>query len=389
VATGIQAEVFSRQDEQFMRRALVLAARGRGAVEPNPMVGCVLVRDGTVIAEGYHRRFGGPHAEVEALDAAGAGARGSTAYVSLEPCCHRGKTGPCTDALLAAGVSRVVAAMADPFAQVAGEGLRALAAAGVRTAVGLLEDQARLLNAPYLKRLATGLPWVILKWAQSLDGKLATRTRQSQWLTGETARREAHRLRGVVDAVVVGAGTVAADDPQLTCRFVKARRIARRVVVDGRLKIGLDRRLVRTAREEPVVVASTHAAIGGQPDKVDALKQAGCELLPLPEVSAGRIDLRGLVEWFGTQQATNVMVEGGGQLLGQFLDQRLADEVAIFIAPMLIGGSQPGAAGATAAVTPWPGGVEDLAASPRLRHVRIRQLGPDLCVQGHMNWTGG
>lgn len=379
-ATGMQ---FSPQDEQFMRKALALALRGRGSVEPNPMVGCVLVRDGVVIAEGYHRKFGGPHAEVDALARAQGRARGATAYVTLEPCCHQGKTGPCTEALLAAGVARVVAAMADPFPQVAGQGLRLLDQAGMRTAVGLLEDDARLLNAPYLKRLATGLPWILLKWAQSLDGKLATWTGRSQWITGQASLRESHRIRGVVDAVVVGAGTVAADDPQLTCRLVRPRRTARRVAIDGQLRMSLDRRLVASAAEAPVVIACTQFAVDAQREKAEALRQAGCELLVLPQIAPGRIDLRALLAWFGSWQATNVMVEGGGHLLGQFLDQKLADEVAIFIAPMLIGGAPAREEGS--AVTPWPVGVEDLANSPRLGHVRMRPLGPDLYVRGHLH----
>jgi diaminohydroxyphosphoribosylaminopyrimidine deaminase/5-amino-6-(5-phosphoribosylamino)uracil reductase len=374
--------MFSPQDRQWMRRSLALAARGRGRVEPNPMVGCVLVKDAAVIAEGYHRQFGGPHAEVDALRQAGERARGSTAYVTLEPCCHIGKTGPCTDALLAAGVARVIAAMADPFPQVAGKGLQILQQAGMQAAVGLCEQEARQLNAPYLKRLATGRPWVILKWAQSLDGKMATQTGRSQWITGPESLREAHRIRSVVDAVVVGAGTVAADDPQLTSRLVRARRVARRVVVDGRLRIGLDSRLVRTARDVPVTIASTQAAVDEQPGKVDSLRQAGCEVLVLPTIASGRVDLGALLDWFGGQKATNVMVEGGGHLLGQFLDQQLADEVDIFIAPMLIGGGQP--AGEVAAVTPWPGGVAELADSPRLDSVSVRRFGADLCVRGYV-----
>lgn len=375
-----------------MRKALALAARGRGRVEPNPMVGCVLVRDGQVVAEGYHRKFGGPHAEVDALVKASQPARGATAYVTLEPCCHVGKTGPCTQALLTAGVVRVVAAMADPFPEVAGKGLQILAAAGVQTAVGLLEEEARLLNAAYLKRLTTGKPWIILKWAQSLDGKLATRAGRSKWITGEAALRESHGIRSVVDAVVAGAGTVAADDPQLTSRLVKPCRLARRVIVDGRLRISMDRQLVRTAREVPVIIACTQAAIDAQPDKAAALRQSGCELLALPEIAPGRVDLPALLEWFGTWKATNIMVEGGGHLLGQFLDQRLADELAVFIAPMLIGGGAPvapfvsGGPATAVAVTPWPVGIDDLAQSPRLHHVRVRQLGPDLCVQGHLRW---
>ncbi len=380
MAAGSEDLLFSNQDRRFMRRALALAVRGRGRVEPNPMVGCVLVRDGAVVAEGYHRRFGGPHAEVDALSSAGDAARGATVYVTLEPCCHRGKTGPCTEALLAAGVARVVAAMSDPFPQVAGKGLKILQQAGVPTAAGLLEDQARRLNAPYLKRLATGLPWVILKWAQSLDGMLATRTGHSQWITGQGSLREAHRIRGLVDAVLVGAGTVAADDPRLTCRLVRPRRVARRVVLDGRLRIDPDRKLVQTAHQVPVVIATTQTAIEGRPDKAEVLRQAGCQVLPLPEETPGRIDLRSLLQGLAAEGATNVMVEGGGDLLGQFLDRRLADEVAIFIAPMLIGGARP--PGEHAAVTPWPGGVADLANGPRLRDVQVRRLGDDLYIRG-------
>lgn len=376
-----------------MRRALTLAARGRGSVEPNPMVGCVLVKDGVAIAEGYHRKFGGPHAEVDAVQRAGDRAHGATAYVTLEPCCHHGKTGPCTEVLLAAGISRVIAAMADPFPEVAGHGIQRLGQAGLRVDVGLLEDSARRLNAPYLKRVASGLPWVILKWAQSLDGKLATATGHSQWITSDLSRKEAHRLRGYVDAVLVGAGTVAADDPQLTCRMVKPRRIARRVVLDGRLRVPLYSQLVRTSRQVPVLIVCTEPAADEHHEKVAALKDEGCQVLPLPQVRPGRIDLRALLSWCGSQRMTNIMVEGGGHVLGEFLDARLADELAVFLAPMLIGGGAPivptaGAADLLAiqAVTPWPVGVHDLAEAPRLKQVRLRALGPDFCLQGQIAW---
>ena len=202
---------------------MALAVRGQGAVEPNPMVGCVLVRGGRVVGEGWHKRFGGPHAEVEALRAAGRAARGATAYVSLEPCCHFGKTPPCTDALIAAGVSRVVAAMRDPFPKVRGRGRRLLEAAGIKVGMGLCEAEAMRLNAPYLKRQRTGRPWVILKWAQSVDGRIATRTGDSKWISSEDSRAQAHDLRGRVDAVIVGVGTVRADDPLLTCRHGRPR----------------------------------------------------------------------------------------------------------------------------------------------------------------------
>lgn len=436
------SDIFSEQDERFMRRALALAAKGRGAVEPNPLVGCVLARDGKTVAEGYHRKFGGPHAEVDALQQAHQAAGGATAYVTLEPCCHHGKTGPCCEALLEAGVQRVVAAMADPFPQVAGRGLQRLREAGVRVEVGLLEQQARLLNAPYLKRLSTSTPWVILKWAQSLDGKLATATGHSQWITSDLSRKEAHRLRGYVDAVLVGAGTVVADDPLLTCRMVKPRRIARRVVIDGRLHVPLHSQVVRTARESPVVIVCTEQAADEHRQKVDVLRDESCQVLPLPQTVAGQVDLKALLAWCGSQQMTNIMVEGGGYLLGEFLSARLADELAIFIAPMLIGGGMPIVPGspnqiapvlppagepyATAfrsgsplfpdenveppskgersahvpltsgprgpdvpgilSVTPWSGGVQDVGSAPRLEHVRLRKLAVDFFVQGHLAW---
>ncbi len=388
---------FTDDEHRFMRRALALAARGRGSVEPNPMVGCVLVRDGQVVAEGYHRKYGGPHAEIDALQRAGEAARGATAYVTLEPCCHVGKTGPCTEALIAAGVSRVVAAMTDPFPKVACRGMEALTAAGIDTAAGLCEHEAHRLNAPYLKRLATGRPWVILKWAQSLDGKLASHSGHSQWITGPPARAEAHRIRGRVDAVIVGVGTVVADDPALTCRLARPRRTAKRVVVDGRLRIPPAAQLVRLAGEAPVLIVCTQEALRDQADKADALRRAGCEILALPAVAPGRIDPADLLGALSTAGATNVMIEGGGHLLGGFLDRRLADEVAVFVAPMLIGGAAPqappvriadqGSGEPPAAVTPWPGGVDRLDDAPRLRDVRVRRLGDDLYIQAMLPWA--
>src|SRR3954466_722160 len=222
----------------WMERALALAERGRGAVEPNPLVGAVVVRDGTCVGEGWHQRYGGPHAEVHALAAAAEAARGATLYVTLEPCCHFGKTPPCTDAVLAAGVRRVVASMADPFPRVAGGGLDRLRAAGLEVEVGLLEDEARRLNAPYLKRLTTGLPYVTAKWAMTLDGKTAVASGDSRWISGPRSRALVHELRGRMDAILVGIGTALADDPLLTAR-PPGPRVACRVVLDGAARLDL------------------------------------------------------------------------------------------------------------------------------------------------------
>src|SRR5262245_18558580 len=241
-------------DERWMRLALNLARRGQGFVEPNPMVGAVVVRDGEKIAEGWHQRFGEAHAEVNALVQAGDATRGATLYVTLEPCCHRGKTPPCTDAVIQAGISRVFAAMADPFPQVAGGGIAKLRAAGIAVDVGVLEAEARALNAPYLTLLLKQRPYVHAKWGVPLDGKLATRTGQSKWISGEESRRRVHELRGRMDAIIVGAGTVRADDPLLTAR-PPGPRTAVRVVLTRRGEVPPGCQLLRTAREIPVLVA--------------------------------------------------------------------------------------------------------------------------------------
>jgi len=325
----------ARFDESVhMRRALQLAARGLGRVEPNPMVGCVLVRRGRVVGEGYHRRFGGPHAEVEAIRSAGEAACGATAYVTLEPCCHHGKTPPCTDALLAAGVERVVAAMADPFPRVSGRGLDILRKAGVQVEVGLCEDEAVALNGPYLKRQKLGLPWVILKWAQTIDGKIATRTGDSRWISGEQSRKLVHQLRGRVDAVIVGVGTAIADDPMLNCRHGRPRRVATRVVIDPHLRTPRNARLIRTARQIPTILVTSR---GINARKIAPFERAGAEMLSVREVRGG-LDLRAMLEEFARRGMTNVLVEGGGKTLGRFHDEGLADEAIVFVSRRLMGG---------------------------------------------------
>lgn len=326
-----------RFDESvYMRRALMLAARGVGRVEPNPMVGCVLVKAGRVVGEGYHRKFGGPHAEVEAIRDAGNSARGATAYVTLEPCCHFGKTPPCTDALLAAGVKRVVAAMRDPFPKVSGHGLDLLRKAGVEVETGLCETEAIQLNGPYLKRQRLGMPWVILKWAQSIDGKIATRTGESRWISGEQSRRWVHQIRGRVDAVLVGVGTVIADDPMLDCRYGRLRRVAKRIIIDPHLRTPSNARLVRTAGEIPTIVVTSR---GIHRSKTETLAREGVQILQVRENKDG-LDLKAILKELARQGMTNILVEGGGKTLGRFYDSGLADEAIVFIARKLIGGEE-------------------------------------------------
>ncbi len=330
-------EDFTEREEVWMQRALLLAAYGKGRVEPNPMVGCVLVRDGRVVGEGGHAQYGGPHAEVEALRQAGRSARGATAYVTLEPCCHYGKTPPCTDALIAAGVRRVVVAMRDKLPPVSGRGVGILRKAGIKVAIGLCEEEAHRLNSPYLKLKATGRPWVVLKWAQSIDGKIATRTGDSKWISGKESLRYAHTLRGLMDAVIVGVGTVIADDPALTCRLVKARRRSTRIVLDPQLRTPLTAQLVRTTGKIPTVVATARGMVGSA--KARRLRAKGVEILGLPSSKRG-LDLDRLLKELGGWGMTNVMVEGGGRTLGSFVDQALADEVMIFVSRRLIGGEE-------------------------------------------------
>lgn len=351
-----------------MRRALALAARGQGAVEPNPMVGCVIVRGRRIVGEGCHRQYGGPHAEVNALHEAGSAARGATCYVTLEPCCHFGKTGPCTDALIAAGVKLVIAAMRDPFPMVKGKGFRKLRAAGIPLRVGLLEHDAVRLNAPYLKLQRAGRPWVILKWAQSLDGRIATRTGESKWISSHSSREYAHRVRGRVDAIIVGVNTVIADDPMLTCRSGKPRRIASRVVIDPDLRVPMAAQLVRTAGQWPTMVVADKVTL--KKHKAAGLRRANVELVGLGRNRKGGLDLGDLLDELGRRRMTNVMVEGGGRTLGAFHEAGLADESLVFVSRRLIGGSR-----AVAAL----GGL----GAARMREVRepidtrVRRIGAD------------
>jgi diaminohydroxyphosphoribosylaminopyrimidine deaminase/5-amino-6-(5-phosphoribosylamino)uracil reductase len=325
-------------DATYMRRALALAARGRGRVEPNPMVGCVIVRGGKVVAEGYHRRFGGPHAEVEALRRCSRGAKRSTVYVTLEPCCYHGKTPPCTDALIAAGVKRVVAAMRDPSRRVAGRGLCILQRAGIEVAVGVLESQAAELNAPYVKLVRRKRPWVILKWAQSLDGKIAARSGDAKWITDEAMRAHAHRVRGLMDAIIVGRRTAQMDDPLLTCPVSRPRRVPARIVLDSRLRTAPGAKLVQTAGDAPTWF---FCGPGAPRARVKKLEAAGCvvQRVPCERGSRDNLSLPAVLDILGEHQMTNVLVEGGGALLGHFFDQRLADEVHVYIARRLIGGA--------------------------------------------------
>ncbi|NOY28902.1 MAG: bifunctional diaminohydroxyphosphoribosylaminopyrimidine deaminase/5-amino-6-(5-phosphoribosylamino)uracil reductase RibD [Planctomycetes bacterium] len=354
----------------FMSRALELAVRGRGHVEPNPLVGCVVVKDGKVVGQGWHQSFGSPHAEVEALAAAGDAAKGATVVVTLEPCCHQGKTGPCTRALMEAGVQRVVVGCQDPNPQVAGKGLAKLREAGILVEEGVLGEQARSLIAPFAKLLSKGRPWIIAKWAMTLDGKLASHTGNSQWISGPASRVVVHRLRGEVDAILVGRGTVEADDPRLTARPA-GPRVATRVVLDSAAMLSTESQLVRSIDEGPVLVA---VASDAPADRIDRLTKLGVEVFQTSGSNEGaRFD--SLLEEMGRRQWTNVLVEGGSHVLGTLLDLQAIDEVHAFIATKLVGGKEAPSAMAGQ-------GVAMMADAIDLSHVEVEVLEGDIHIWG-------
>lgn len=355
-------------DERWMQQALALAVKGRGAVEPNPMVGAVVVgADGRLVGVGWHERYGGPHAEVHALTAAGGEARGGTLYVTLEPCCHWGKTPPCTEAVLRSGVRRVVAAMADPFPQVAAGGLTVLRNAGRDVTVGVGEAHARRLNAPYLKLVQGGRPWVIAKWAMTLDGKIATRTGNSQWISGPESRQRVHELRGRVDAIVVGRGTILADNPLLTAR-PPGPRVAARIVLTRSGDLPERCQVRQTARDFPTLVVTA----AGNEGRLAGWATDGAEVIGLPSREGG-LSLAVLLEELGHRRMTNVLVEGGAGVLGAFRDAHAIDEAWVFVAPMLLGGQ--------AALTPVGGyGVDVIRDAVRPEHSSVERLGDDTLI---------
>jgi len=333
--------------EHWMRRAVSLGERSQGLAEPNPCVGCVIVSaTGQLIGEGYTSAFGGAHAEVNAVQDALSRVddlQGATVYVTLEPCSHTGKTPPCADLLIKHKVARVVTALQDPFEQVAGRGFEKLRAAGIEVIVGVGEDEARRLHAPFIKRVTTGLPYVICKWAQTLDGKIATSTGHSQWISNAASRKRVHELRARVDAVVVGVGTVLADDPVLTARGVDVHRDARRVVIDPNLRCTPGLKLFTQSEDAeaaapPVTLAVSAGALDPDNPVIQAVEARGGEVFVLTEKHRDRWSLKPLFKHLAQYHAaTNVMVEGGAIVHGALLDESLVDEAHVYIAPKLVG----------------------------------------------------
>ncbi|MBI4297577.1 MAG: bifunctional diaminohydroxyphosphoribosylaminopyrimidine deaminase/5-amino-6-(5-phosphoribosylamino)uracil reductase RibD [Chloroflexi bacterium] len=360
----------------YMRRALALARQALGSTSPNPAVGAVIVKDGEVIGEGYTRPPGGPHAEVVALGRAEERARGATLYVTLEPCCHFGRTPPCTRAIIEAGVARVQVATLDPNPLVAGRGVLELRGAGIEVVLGEQEAEAQEINEAYVKYITTGLPFAIAKFAMSLDGKIATRTGDAKWVSGPLARRQAHRLRRIVDAIMAGANTVLADDPQLTYRRRDDKvhpgdRQPLRVVVDSRGRVPATSQVFQGPGKAMLVTARPLEA-----EKARQLSLRGVEVLEMPS-EGGRVDLLQLLRILGERQVTSLLVDGGGILLGSFFDLGLVDKVEAAIAPIIIGGKD-------AVPTVVGIGVERVAQALRLERLKVRRAGQDIIVMGYI-----
>lgn len=358
-------------DQEYMRMALDLAVRAWGRTSPNPMVGAVVVRGGEIVGQGFHARAGQPHAEVEALRQAGEAARGATLYVTLEPCCHYGRTGPCTEAVIAAGVRRVVVAMRDPNPKVAGKGVARLREAGIEVVEGVLRDEATLVNEVYLKYITARMPFVALKAAVSLDGKIATRTGDSRWITGKEARLYAHRLRDVYDAILVGLGTVLQDDPSLTTRLPEGGRDPVRIVLDSTARLPVTARVVTVDSTAPVVVATTERAPEA---RLTELKRQGAEVI---RCGAGpRVDLGVLLRELAAREICSVLVEGGAAVHASFVEAGLVDKIHWFVAPKIIGGvDAPGAVAGR--------GIAQMSEALCLERVRRLHLGDDVCIEGY------
>ncbi len=326
---------FSAADFNHMARAIRLARNGLYTTHPNPRVGCVLVKDGEIVAEGWHEQAGEPHAEINAIKAASEEAKGATAYVTLEPCCHQGRTPPCSDALIAAGVTRVVAAMQDPNPQVAGQGMQSLKAAGIATSVGVLQREAESLNPGFIKRMQRGQPYVRLKQAVSLDGRTAMASGESKWISGEAARADVQRMRAQSSAILTGSGTVLADDPSLNVRDLDIGRQPLRVIIDSNLSIPGTAKLLSLEGETLIVTAIEDA------ERVSVFVKAGAEVLCLPN-GAGKVDLPALMQHLAAREINEVLVEAGTVLSGSLLSAGLIDELIVYLAPHLMGNNARG-----------------------------------------------
>ena len=365
------------QDKRYMQMALKLATRGFGAVEPNPMVGCVIVKSNQIIGKGLHKKFGGPHAETNAIadcKTIGAKPTGATMYVTLEPCCHHGKTPPCTEAIIQAAPARVVVATIDPSEHAGGKSVSQMQNAGIQVEVGVCSRQAKLLNPGFLKFARSKHPWVILKWAQSIDGKLALAQASAtgdNWISNELSRKDVHRLRRSVQGILIGINTVKADDPLLTPRPPRGKKPVR-IVLDANLQIPLTSRLLRTTRSFPVIIVTDEASAQANITKVARIEKKGASLICVTTFE-GKCDLKAMLTELGTRGIAQLLVEGGADVITSFLQGRFADAVKVYIAPKILG--RAGAVGITDSMA-------QLADAAPLHHVSIDEFDGDVCITG-------
>jgi diaminohydroxyphosphoribosylaminopyrimidine deaminase/5-amino-6-(5-phosphoribosylamino)uracil reductase len=353
----------AQKDERYMRRALQLGRRAMGHVSPNPMVGAVIVRAGRIIAEGYHRRFGADHAEIDAIRRARGSLRGGTIYVTLEPCCHWGKTPPCINALIKEGITRAVIATLDPNPLVDGKGAQCLRDHGIEVVTGVLEQEAQRLNEVYLYYTRTGLPFVTVKYAQSLDGRIATSQGTSRWISSEKARAFAHRLRAQHDAIMVGIGTVLADDPLLTVRLAKGGSPLR-ICLDSHLRIPLNAQVLRDDEKTLIVTTDEH----GQ-DKIEKIRKVGNEVLVAPRGTDGLVDLRSLMKILADRGIASILVEGGAEVITSLLKEGLASRLVVIIAPLILGKGMEGIGDL---------GIIDMSQAIRPSSREVKRIGEDV-----------
>lgn len=358
---------WSKSDISFMKAALKLAKLGVGYTSPNPMVGAIIVRNGKVIAKGYHRRFGGPHAEIEAIRSGGKLVKGATMYVNLEPCSHFGKTPPCVYEIAKAGISRVVISMIDPNPAVAGKGIKLLREKGVEVEIGLLATEAERLNEAYIKYISKGEPFVIMKAAISLDGMIADSNGVSKWISCERSRKLVHRLRREVDSVLVGIETVLTDDPELTVRFIESRRNPRRILLDTRLRVPLEAKILNEKAHTIIVTAS-------RGKKVERLRRIGKEVWVVRKGKDGRVNLRNFLRRAASEGITNILVEGGRRVFSSFLKEKLVDKFYIFIAPRFLGKGTPLFDNI---------GIKKIEESLQLKDLSIKRIDSDILVVGY------
>ena len=355
-------------DREYMMRAIMLAQKGMGWTAPNPMVGAVIVKDDVIIGEGWHQRCGELHAERNAIASLTESAEGATIYVTLEPCCHQGRTPPCTDAIIENGISRVVIGSSDPNPKVSGKGAAILREHGIEVVEGFLAEECDSINPEFFHYITTGLPYVVVKFAMTLDGKIASRTGASQWITGETARKHVHSLRGRYAAILAGIGTVTADNPMLNCRIEGAHQPLR-VIVDSHLRISADSKIMKSAKDYPTLIACAKP----DPEKKKTLEALGAEVLSVP-AGDGRVDLPGLMAELGKREISSVLVEGGGEIHESLISAGCADHIYAYVAPIIMGGKD--------AKTPVEGlGFDAPDRAMHLTNRKITQLDEDILLE--------